>query len=69
MGISVLMEMLPKLVGLYTWERKTPPMDVRGGVVGKGEKLSSQIFRLIEKSCDWSVTKCEKNVFQKSYAK
>ncbi len=39
MRFSVLRKMLPKMVGLYTWGRKKPPMDGRGGVVGKGEKI------------------------------
>ena len=45
-----------------------PPRAADGG----GEevkKLPSQTFHLVEKSCDWSVTKCKKNVFQNLRAK
>ena len=44
-------------------EDKITPMDQRGGVGRNVEKLSSQIFRWVEKSCDWSVTNHEKIVF------
>ena len=39
MRFSVLRKIVPKLVGLYTWRRKTPPMGGGGGVAGKGGKI------------------------------
>jgi len=42
---------------------KRPGKWPRTGVAKEGEKLPSQTFHLVEKSCDWSVTKCKKNAF------
>jgi len=46
---------------------KKPPTDGRGGGSDeRSKKLSSQIFRRIEKSCDWSVTNHENLCFKSS---
>ena len=46
---------------------KKPPADGRGGGSDEwSKKLSSQNFRRIEKSCDWSVTNREKLCFKSS---
>jgi len=39
------------------------PPKVADGGGEEVKKLPSQTFHLVEKSCDWSVTKCKKNVF------
>jgi hypothetical protein len=63
MRFSVLRKMLPKSQGAIYMEDKITPMDQRGGSAEISKKLSSQNFRWIEKSCDWSVTNHEKIVF------
>jgi len=46
---------------------KKPPVGGRGGGVDeRSKKLSSQNFRWIEKSCDWSVTNRENFCFKSS---
>ena len=46
---------------------KKPPADGRGGGSDEwSKKLSSQNFRRIEKSCDWSVTNRGKLCFKSS---
>lgn len=49
MRFSVLRKMLPKMVGLYTWGRKTPPMDGRGGADGNGGKIIVTIILIDRK--------------------
>jgi hypothetical protein len=49
-----MMEMLPKLRGLYKCLILEPwRLDAPDG----SKKLQSQIFKSVQKSCDWSVTK------------
>ena len=60
-----MMKALPKSPGLY----KCPILEPRRSDVPAGvEKLQSQIFQPIQKSCDWSVTKYAIFVFQKSWS-
>jgi hypothetical protein len=49
------------MVGLYTWGRKTPPMDGRGGADGNGGKIIVTIILIDRKKLSLVSHKMRKN--------